>query len=123
MVTTIDLRLTQMAIVLLTTLAAGLSLPYFRKFNELFPTTHPAFIALLSGILVSVLTYAPMRLADRKFAFSNAILLGLLVAEFVVYGAPFNFPAPVALSFFFFMFFYGREEATLLWPQTYEGEL
>jgi hypothetical protein len=42
--------------------------------------------------------------------------VGMLVAEFCVYGAPCSFPAPVAIAFFFFMFYYGFEEADHLWP-------
>ncbi len=110
-------------LVLMIVLASALSLPYFRKLQDWFPTNHPALSALMAGVLVTILTYGPMRYADGKYAFSNAILLGLLVAEFVVYGAPFDFPAPVAISFFFFMYMYGREEAEHLWPRDYKGTL
>jgi hypothetical protein len=103
----------------LVVLAASMSLPYFRKLNKIFPYTHPGLVAILSGVIVTLLTYGPMRYADPKYAFSNALLAGMLVAEFNVYGAPYDFPAPVAISFFFFMFAYGREEATELWPRTY----
>lgn len=111
------------ALALLVISASAMSLPYFRKFQDWFPNSHPAFSAILAGIIVTVVTYPPMRLADPKYAFSNAVLLGLLVAEFVVYGAPFDFPTPVALSFFFFMYTFGREESDHLWPDTYKGRL
>ena len=62
-----------------------------------------------------------MRYADPKYALSNAVLVGLLVAEFTIYGAPFDYPAPVAVSFFIFMYTYGREEAPYLWPKGYES--
>lgn len=110
-------------IVLMIVLASSMSLPYFRKLNDLYPNTHPALLALVAGMFVAAVTYAPMLYGDPKYAFSNAVLLGLLVAEFVVYGAPFDFPAPVALSFFFFMFYWGKEEADHLWPPTYHGNL
>ena len=76
---------------------------------------------IIAGSIVTAVTYGPMKFAEPKYAFSNAMLLGLLVAEFVVYGAPYQFPAPVAISFFFFMFSYGNEEATHLWPKEYKG--
>lgn len=110
-------------IVLMIVLGSSMSLPYFRKFNDWYPNTHPALTALMAGLFVTAVTYAPMLYGDPKYAFSNSVLLGLLVAEFVVYGAPFDFPAPVAISFFFFMFYYGREEAPHLWPPLYKGSL
>ena len=103
----------------LVVLAASMSLPYFRKLNDLLPRVHPGLVAVLAGVIITVLTYGPMRYADPKMAFSHALLLGLLVSEFVVYGAPFHFPAPVAISFFFFMFSYGVEESDHLWPKCY----
>ena len=107
-------------VVLMIVLASSMSLPYFRKLNDWYPQTHPALLALLAGVFVTSVVYVPMQYGDAKYAFSNAVLLGLLVAEFVVYGAPFDFPAPVALSFFFFMFYWGREEADHLWPPGYK---
>jgi uncharacterized membrane protein len=111
------------ALLLLVVLASALTLPYFRKFQDWFPKTHPAFLAMFAGVIITSITYPPMRYADPKYAFSHAVLLGLLVAEFVVYGAPFDFPAPVAVSFFFFMFTYGAAEADHLFPDTYKGSL
>ena len=105
----------------LVVLASSMSLPYFRKLNEWLPNVHPGVVALLAGTIVTVLTYGPMKFTDPKYAFSNALLLGLLVAEFVVYGAPKHFPAPVAIAFFFFMYSYGLEEAPHLWPPQYKG--
>ena len=109
--------------VMLIVFASCLSLPYFRKLNDYFPSWHPAFAALVSGVIVTVLTYPPMRLADRKYAFSNSILLGLLVAEVNIYGAPFSFPAPILISFFAFMYYIGRQDADNLFPDTYNGSL
>jgi uncharacterized membrane protein len=113
---------TRTIIVLLIVLGSSITLPYFRKLLEWFPSQHPAVVALLAGVIVAVVTYPPMRFADRKFALSNAILLGLLVAEFVIYGAPYDFPAPLAVSFFFFMYMMGREGAEDLWPEEYQGK-
>lgn len=104
-------------LVILVVLGSSLTLPYFRVFNDMFPTTHPAIVALLNGLIVTIAFYGPMRYADKKYALSDAVLLGLLVAEFTVYGAPFDMPAPVAISFFMFMYMYGREEAPHLWPE------
>ena len=114
---------TRTLLVLLIVLGSSLSLPFFRKLLDWFPGYHPAFSAIVSGCIVTAVTYPPMRFADKKYAFSNAVLLGLLVAEFVIYGAPFDFPAPVAISFFFFMYMFGREEADHLWPEEYSGNL
>ena len=114
---------TRTALVLLIVLATALSMPYFRRIQDMFPRHHPALIALFSGMVVTGLTYPVMRFADPKYAFSNAVLLGLLIAEFVVYGAPYDFPAPIAISFFFFMYLYGRAESEHLWPKTYKGVL
>lgn len=111
------------ALILLIVLASSLTLPYFRKFQDWFPRTHPGLSALLAGIIIFTATYPAMRYADPKYAFSHSILLGLLVAEFVVYGAPYEFPTPVAISFFFFMFYFGASEANHLFPHTYKGSL
>jgi hypothetical protein len=105
----------------LVVLMSSMSLPYFRKLNLWLPHVHPALVSLLAGLIVTVITYGPMRYTDPKYALSNALLLGLLVAEFAVYGAPKDFPAPVAISFFFFMFSYGNEEADHLWPPEYKN--
>ena len=106
-------------LVILIILAAALTLPYFRDFNIRFTETHPAILALLGGFITAVALYLPMRYADPKFAFSNAVLIGLLVAEFNVYGALSEFPAPVVVAFFFFMYLYGRNEAEHMWPTEY----
>lgn len=95
---------------------SSLSLPYFRKLNEIWPHTHPVWPALLAGVIVAVLTYIPAKLVDENYGFSHAVLLGLLVSEFTVYGAPLGFPTPVVISFFFFMFYIGESEADALWP-------
>jgi len=114
----------KVVIILTIVLASSLSLPYFRKLNDVFfPTVHPALLALISGLMVTAFAYLPLRFADPKYAFSSAVLIGLLVAEFSVYGAPFDFPLPVAVSFFFFMFYYGYAEASHLWPQQYQDSL
>lgn len=110
-------------LVIMLVLGSALSLPYFRKLIHWFPNHHPGLLALIAGVIVAMVTYPPMRFADPKYALSNSILLGLLVAEFVVYGAPFDFPAPVAISFFFFMYSYGYAEAKHLWPESYQGRL
>ena len=111
------------AVAIMVVLASALSLPYFRKFQEWFPHSHPAFSAILAGVMVAIISYPPMRYADKKYAFSSATLLGLLVAEFVVYGAPYEFPSIVAISFFFFMYYYGNSEKEHLWPDSYKGTL
>jgi hypothetical protein len=103
-------------LVLLLVLAASLTLPYFRVLNDYYPNAPPALVAVLAGAIVAVVVYLPMRYGSPKYALSNAMLVGMLVAEFCVYGAPCTFPAPVAIAFFFFMFYYGFEEADHLWP-------
>lgn len=102
--------------VLMIVLGSSLSLPYFRQLNVVFPHLHAALVACMAGVIVTLATYLPMAYADSKYAFSNAVLLGLLVAEFAVYGAPTEYPAPVVISFFFFMYFMGRNDADHLWP-------
>lgn len=114
---------TRTLLVLVIVLASALSLPYFRKVMDLLPGHHPVLAALISGVIVAALTYPPMLFADRKYALSNAVLLGLLVAEFAAYGAPFDYPSPLSISFFFFMYAFGREEADHLWPENYHGVL
>jgi hypothetical protein len=100
-------------------LLSSLSLPYFRKLNEVFPVTHPVWPAVLAGLIVTAVTYLPAKFADEKFGFSHAVLLGLLVSEFTVYGSPLGFPTPVVISFFFFMFYIGESEAESLWPRDF----
>jgi len=104
-------------------LLSSLALPYFRALNDALPNTHPAFVALLSGLIISALVYFPMKYADPKYGFSHAVMMGLLTAEFTAYGAPLGFPTPVVISFFFFMFYVGESEADHLWPPTYKGSL
>lgn len=110
-------------ILFMLVLMASLSLPYFRALNDVFGSVHPAFVALLAGFIVTAITFFPAKYADDKYGFSHALLLGLLVAEFTVYGSPIGFPTPVVLSFFFFMFYVGAEEAPQLWPNSYNGVL
>ena len=105
-------RLVLFALVLMS----SLSLPYFRKLNEIWPNVQPVWPAILAGIIVSLVVYLPAKFVDEEFGFSHAVLLGLLVSEFVVYGAPLGFPTPVVISFFFFMFYIGESEAKALWP-------
>lgn len=109
-------------IMYLVVFIATMSLPYFRYFNEVFPKTHPAIIAVLNGVIATVVSYFPMIYADPTYGFAHAIMIGLLVAEFTTYGAPIGFPTPVVISFFVFMFAIGESEADHLWPCTYEGD-
>lgn len=108
-------------LLVLITLAAGLSLPYFRKLNELLNEQHPVIVSALSGFIVFVFTYPAAYFADRKYSLSISFLMGLLVSEFTAFGAPPGFPTPVAISFMFFMFYYGYAEADILWPTDYNG--
>lgn len=107
-------------ILFLLVLLSSLSLPYFRSLNDAFPKTHPALIAMVSGLIVTAATYFPAVYVDKRYAISHAVLLGLLVAEFTVYGSPIGFPTPVVMSFFFFMFYVGESEADALWPIKYD---
>lgn len=107
-------------ILFLLVLLSSLSLPYFRSLNDAFPKAHPALIAIVSGLIVTAITYFPAVYVDRRYAVSHAVLLGLLVAEFTVYGSPIGFPTPVVLSFFFFMFYVGESEADDLWPPEFD---
>lgn len=109
-------------IMLMVVFIASMSLPYFRFFNESLPNTHPAIVALLNGGIAAVVAYFPMIYADPKYGFANAIMIGLLVAEFTTYGSPIGFPTPVVISFFFFMFYVGESEAAHLWPCTYAND-
>ncbi len=104
-------------------LLSSLALPYFRALNDALPNVHPAFTALISGVIITALVYFPMKYADPKYGFSHAVMMGLLTAEFTAYGAPLGFPTPVVISFFFFMFYVGESEADHLWPTTYKGGL
>lgn len=108
---------------LIIVILSAFSLPLYRNLNIFFTNWHPAFHALIGGIIGAMLTYLPMLVLDRKYALSNAILIGLLIAEFNVYGAPLDLPAPVVISFFVFMYTIGRDEAVHLWPKTYTGSL
>lgn len=110
-------------ILFMLVLLSALSLPYFRALNDIFSNVHPAFVALLAGLIVTAITFFPAKYADDKYGFSHAVLLGLLTAEFTVYGSPVGFPTPVVLSFFFFMFYVGEQEANELWPKSYNGVL
>lgn len=103
-------------LLVLVVLSAALSMPYFRILNDNLMEIHPALVSIIAGIIIILASYLPLRYVSEKFAFSNAVLLGLIVAKFSVYGAPCNFPAPLLIAFFFFMFFFGYEEREHLWP-------
>lgn len=102
--------------VLLIVTMIGLLLPYTRTINNLLPELPPAVTAIISGFLAFLVTYLPFTFVDKKYALSDATLVGLLVAEFAVYGGTIGATALVPLSFFLFMFSYGRDEADHLWP-------
>lgn len=103
-------------------LASAFTLPLYRNLNNYFIDKHPALLALFSGMIAAFMTYLPLLVLDPKYSLSDAILIGLLVAEFNVYGAPLDLPAPVVVSFFVFMYTIGRDEANFLWPTTYDGK-
>ena len=103
-------------LLILVVFAASLSLPYFRVLNDTLHDTHPVVVAVLAGVSMAAITYLPMHYINNKFALSNAVLIGLIVSKFCVYGAPCSYPAPLLIAFFFFMFFYGYEEREHLWP-------
>lgn len=106
----------------LVIVTCSLSIPFFRVLSDWFPGQHPVFAALLAGLFISIVTYPAMLLADHKFALSNAVLLGLLVSEFTIYGAPYGYSSPLTVTFFLFMYYMGREEAEHLWPESYENK-
>lgn len=93
------------------------TLPFFRKLNDLWPNTQPALVAILAGMAITALTYLPCKYIDPKLGFSSAVLLGLLTAEFCVYGSPKGFPLPITISFMLFMFYMGLADAEDLWPE------
>lgn len=95
----------------------GLLLPYTRTINNLYPDWPPAISSLVSGFIAFLVTYLPFSYVDKKYALSDAVLVGLLVAEFSVYGGTIGATSLVPLSFFMFMFSYGRDEADHLWPK------
>ena len=98
--------------------AVSLAVPYFRKFNEMWPHVHPVWPSILAGVIVALVTYFPAKYADSKYGFSHAVLMGLLVSEFCVYGAPKGLvSSPVLISFFLYMFYIGESEADHLWPE------
>ena len=107
-------------LLLLVVLVAALSLPYFRILNDALPDTHPAVVSLIAGGVMTAVSYIPMYYINSKFALSNALLIGILVSKFCIYGAPCSYPAPLLIAFFFFMFFYGYEERTHLWPSDHQ---
>jgi hypothetical protein len=101
---------------LITVLAAALSLPYFRLLNDKMPNVHPAIVSVLIGIFVALMSYIPMYYVSKKYALSNAVLLGFVSAEFCVYGAPCTYPAPLVIVFFFLLFLHAYEERGHVWP-------
>jgi hypothetical protein len=54
-------------------LLSSLALPYFRALNDALPNVHPAFTALISGLIITALVYFPMKYADPKYGFSHAL--------------------------------------------------
>lgn len=112
-------------IMLLVVGATAVSLPMYRRLNDALPHVHPGAVAVIASFIAGMLALPFMMYADPKYGISSAVLLGLLVGEFVVYGAPLKgeIIAPVAVSFFFFMFLYGLQEAAHLWPENYEDYL
>ncbi len=103
-------------LLILLVLATSLSLPYFRVLNNALPDTHPVVVAGAAGMIITALVYLPMHYINSKYGLSSAVLLGILVAEFCVFGAPCNFPAPIVIAFFFFIFYHGYDEREHSWP-------
>lgn len=106
-------------LLILLILATSLSLPYFRILNNALPDTHPVVVAITAGLIITALTYMPMHYINSKYALSSAVLLGILVSEFCIFGAPCNFPAPIVIAFFFFIFYHGYEEREHSWPSNH----
>jgi len=67
--------------------------------------------ALIAGTLIFALTYILMTvvpgLNNEVQPLGKAILLGLLVAEFMVFSASLKMPSIVNITFYLFMYFYG----------------
>jgi hypothetical protein len=108
---------------ILLLVVTAFTLPFYRNLNTYFTEVHPALLAVLGGVFAGLLAYVPMLLLSPRYSLSHAVLVGLLVAEFNVYGAPIDLPAPIIISFFIFMHTYGASEADHLWPTTYSGGL
>lgn len=81
-------------------------------------SNEPVFIALLSGFVVSVITYFGLRVALRdelsiEHISSTAIALGLISAHSSVFHVSSSFPRVETYALFFFLFLYHLNEVEL----------
>ena len=67
--------------------------------------TNIAFVALINGLIVGILSYLILRITKSKKPVNSAILLALLVAEMCIYGNSGKFPHVTVIAAFFLMFF------------------
>ena len=72
---------------------------------------HNAWVALINGIIVTLLTYIPLQYVNTKKALSSSVLLGLLVAELTIYGNKGFLPGLSLIGFFFLMYYSALEES------------
>ena len=72
---------------------------------------HEAWVALINGIIVTLLTYMPLQYVNSKKALSSSLLLGLLVAELTIYGNKGFLPGLSLIGFFFLMYYSALEES------------
>ena len=80
--------------------------PIIKKF-----VTHNAFVALVNGLIIALVTYIPLQYVSSKNALSSCILLGLLVAKLTVYGNKGFLPGLSLIGFFFLMYYSVLEES------------
>lgn len=80
--------------------------PIIKKF-----VTHSAFVALVNGFIVALVTYIPLQYVSSKNALSSCILLGLLVAKLTVFGNEGFLPGLSLIGFFFLMYYSVLEES------------
>jgi hypothetical protein len=73
--------------------------------------------ALIAGVVVFIVTYAMFKfvpfLKEDVMPLSKAILLGLIVAELMVFRSPMSptsTPSIVVITFFLFMYFFGMAD-------------
>jgi hypothetical protein len=81
------------------------------------PPIEPAFVALILGSIVGMLSYLPIRyLMEGRFSQSDiisaSVLLGLLVAHETIFSLDQYFHPVAGMAFFIFLFYFIFDEGT-----------
>jgi len=99
-----------------------LSIPSWRTLNNEFNWLHPLVVAVMAGIITSLIVLPICYWADSKVGISIAGLFGFLTSAFCAFGAApvGEVTSPMLIAFFVFHVLFAYSESNLLWPENYQ---